>query len=275
MSARMLELMLSGLGGLRHEPVRKRIRATLGEHTAVDTTAAMLVWEPRRIMPSYAVPLADVRAELVPADGARPDEPAGFAVGEHRVLDPSIAFAVHTTAGEPLSLRANGHTRPAAAFWPADPDLSGHVILDFDGLDAWYEEDERVYGHARDPFHGIEIRRSSREVRIELDGRLIAASSRPRLLFEGNILPVRYYLPREDICVPLQASPTRTRCPYKGEASYWTPNLRGGAMEDLAWSYQAPLPEAAEVAGLVAFFTERLDVIVDGQLQPRPHSPWA
>lgn len=277
MSSRMLDTLLGELPKLRHEPTRKRVRATLGEHTVVDSTAAVLVWEPRRIMPSYAVPLAHVRGDLLPAPVAPASaaEPIGFRVGEHTILDPSVPFATHTADGEALSVRVAGQSRDAVAFRPADPDLSGHVILDFDGFDAWYEEVERVVAHARDPFHRLDILPSSRQVRIELDGELLAESSRPRLVFEGSILPVRYYLQPEDVRVPLQPSPKRTLCPYKGEASYWTPELRGRTLHDLAWSYETPLREAAELTGLVAFFTERLDVIVDGELQPRPHSPWA
>jgi uncharacterized protein (DUF427 family) len=191
------------------------------------------------------------------------------------VLGGETIVAVHTAAGEPMSVRAAGQTRDGAAFRPADPELSGHVILDFAAFDAWHEEDERLVAHPRDPFHRLDILPSSREVRIELDGTLLAHSTGAHLLYEGNVLPVRFYLPPEDVRVPLLPSPTRTACAYKGEASYWTPDLARDAAGDLAWSYEAPLKEAAPLAGLVAFFNERVDVTVDGELQSRPHTPWA
>jgi uncharacterized protein (DUF427 family) len=174
-----------------------------------------------------------------------------------------------------MNVRAADQTRDSAAFRPADLDLSSHVILDFAAFDAWYEEDERLIAHPRDPFHRLDILPSSRDVRIELDGTLLARSTRPHLLFEGNVLPVRFYLPPEDLRVPLQPSPTRTSCAYKGEASYWTPDLPRGTVQDLAWSYETPLKDAAPLAGLVCFFNERVDVTLDGELLPRPRTPWS
>ena len=160
--------------------------------------------------------------------------------------------------------------RPAA-FRADDPALAGYVIVDFDGFDAWYEEDERNVGHPRDPFHRIDIVHSSRHVRVERDGVLLAESTRPALLFEPP-LPVRYYLPPEDVRDDLLSpSETRTFCAYKGEASY----LSLADEADIAWTYPAPLREAAEVTGRVAFFNERVDLVVDGTPLERPVTPWS
>lgn len=246
----------------------------LDGQTVVDSTRALLVWEPRRVVPSYAVPVADVMAELAPASAESPPQPpAGGAPGGPPVLHPGIPFAVHSSDGEALSICAGGETRVGAAFRPADPDLAEHVVLDFNGFDAWHEEDEPIVGHPRDPFHRVDIRKSSRSVRIELDGRLLAESAEPTLLFETN-LPTRFYLPREDVRIDIHASAKRTYCPYKGHASYWSPGLDGGAGDDLIWSYEDPLPDAVAVTGLVAFFDERVDVILDGRRRPRPRTPF-
>ena len=111
MSTRMRDLLMGGLGELRHEPTAKRIRAVLDGGTVVDTTRALLVWEPRRIVPSYAVPADDIAAELVPADTAATD--ATGTIGVHMpelsrrpVLDPSVPFAMHSTKGRAADLRA-------------------------------------------------------------------------------------------------------------------------------------------------------------------------
>ena len=245
------------LGELRYEPTEKRIRATNGGETVVDSVRAMLVWEPRRVVPSYAVPEADVRGELVPAAAA---DAAGDAPP---VLSPVIPFAVHSTDGEPLTVRAGSHTLEGAAFRPADPDLAGHVVLDSRAFDGWLEEDEPVFGHPRDPFHRVDTRRSSRHIRIELDGRLLAETTRATLLFETS-LPTRYYLPREDVRVELTPSERRTYCPYKGEASYFSIDTADGA-RDLIWCYEDPLEELVAVKGLLAFFDERVNVVVDGE----------
>jgi uncharacterized protein (DUF427 family) len=274
----MIEAFARDLGELRHEPIHKRVRALAGERVVLDTTRALLVWEPRRVVPSYAVPLEDVRGELVAGDLAVVPEPAGLridALPDQMILDPSVPFAAHTAAGEPLSLDTAGAIREHVAFRPADAELGGHVILDFDGFDAWYEEDERVYAHARDPFHGMDILPSSRRVRVELDGELLAETSRSRLLFEGTLLPTRAYIPREDVRVPLHASAKRTWCAYKGQASYWSAEVAGETVADLAWSYEAPLRAATDITGLLAFFNERVDLILDGEPLQRPLTPWS
>jgi uncharacterized protein (DUF427 family) len=282
MSTRVRGSLLSGLDGTRHEPTAKRIRATLGDDTVVDSTRAVVVWEPRRVVPNYAVPLADVRAELLPSSTDRSgidsaDGQAGVSmpdVSQRPVLDPSIVFGVHTAEGQSVDLRTEAGSRPGAGFRLADPDLADYVVLDFAAFDAWYEEDVLNLGHPRDPFHRIDALPSSRRVRIERDGELLAESSRPVLLFE-TLLPTRFYLPPEDVRVELVPSPTKSTCAYKGHAGYWSAQLSGGVEADLAWTYPEPLPEAAAVRGLVAFFDERVDVVLDGERHPRPVTAWS
>jgi uncharacterized protein (DUF427 family) len=268
MSSRVRDVLMRELDELRYEPTEKRVRAMLGDQAAADSTRAMLVWEPRRIVPSYAFPSEDVSAELVPEPSTDGDAEAP------PVLSPGVPFATHTADGETLGVRMQGETRDRAAFRLADPDLDGYVVFDFFAFDAWYEEDEQIVGHPRDPFHRIDTRQSSRHVRIELDGELLADSSRPRLLFETN-LPPRYYLPREDVVAKLAPSSKLTRCAYKGEASHWSVEVAGPGGENLAWSYEQPLPDSIEIVGLVAFYNERVDVIVDGERRERPHTEWS
>ncbi|MBO0814545.1 MAG: DUF427 domain-containing protein [Actinobacteria bacterium] len=279
MSTRMRSLLTGGLGELRHEPTAKRIRAVLDGGTVVDTTRALLVWEPRRIVPSYAVPADDIVADLAPAGTAATD--AAGTIGVHMpelsgrpVLDPSVPFAVHTAEGRAADLRAGEQDRPGAGFYPTDPDLAGYVVLDFGAFEAWYEEDERNVAHPRDPFHRIDVLPSSRHVRVELDGHVLAESSRPVLLFE-TMLPTRYYLPPDDIRSELTPSSTRTWCAYKGQASYWSAAAGDRVVPDIGWTYQQPRHDAAQVRGLIAFFNERLDVIVDGERPERPTTPWS
>ena len=225
------------------EPVAKRVRALLDGATVVDSRRAVLVWEPRRIVPSYAVPEADILGEVIrDPRPALPDD--GFPT-----LHPGIPFAVHTAPGEPVLVRAPGGPDAAAGFRLADPELDGVVVLDFGGFDAWMEEDEPIVSHPRDPFHRVDTMRSSRHVRVELGGELLAETRRPVLLFETS-LPMRSYIPREDVRMELLVpTGTRTRCAYKGEARYWSVEGAGAAGEDLAWSYEAPLHDAAAGEG--------------------------
>ncbi|MDQ4048370.1 MAG: DUF427 domain-containing protein [Actinomycetota bacterium] len=275
MSIRLRELLMQELDELRYEPTDKRIRSKLGDLTVIDSTRAMLVWEPKRIVPTYAVPVEDIAGEI----GAAPAAPAGEEsslddapqLAGRPVLDPSIPFSVHTTEGEPLTIRGPAGHGEAAAFRPSDPALAGYVIVDFDAFDAWYEEDERNLGHPRDPFHRIDIVHSSRHVRVERDGELLAESSNPCLLFEPP-LPVRYYLPPEDLRTDLlRPSEKKTFCAYKGQASYWSLGGEG----DIAWSYPEPLREAAELTGRIAFLNEWVDIVVDGKPLERPVTPWS
>jgi uncharacterized protein (DUF427 family) len=278
MSTRVQSALVGGLDDLRHEPTAKRIRATLNGRTLVDSTAAVLVWEPRRVVPSYAVPIGDVAAELRPASSSRSSvDGLGVrlpAVSDRPVLDPSVPFAVHTAEGDPVDLHVGAEVRTGAGLLLGDPDLAGHVLLDFDAFDQWWEEDEPNVGHPRDPFHRVDALRSSRHVRLARDGVLLAESTRPTLLFETS-LPVRIYLPREDVLVDLVPSATRSTCAYKGHASYLSPRVDGREVPDLVWTYEQPLKEAADVTGLVAFFDERVDVVLDGVPRPRPVTPWS
>jgi uncharacterized protein (DUF427 family) len=143
------------------------------------------------------------------------------------------------------------------------------VVLDFAAFDDWYEEDERIAGHPRDPFHRVDVRRSARPVRIEVDGDVVAETTRARLLFETS-LPLRFYLPREDVRVELHPNSRRTYCPYKGQASYWSVDVGGRRREDLGWTYEQPLPDVVAITGLVAFWDERVDVFLDGERRERP-----
>lgn len=267
MGVRMKDLLSGSLDDLRYEPTAKRVRVYLAGEPVVDTCNACLVWEPRRIVPAYAVPWATLRAHLVPA-GAESGHDEGRA--GRTLLDPSVPFNAHTCAGTAYDVIAGEETGAAAAFRPDDPDLSDYVILEFDAFE-WREEDEPIVSHPHDPFSRIDVLRSSRHVRIELDGRLLAESARPALLFE-TLLPTRFYLPREDVAVRLEPSTTVTYCAYKGRASYYS--LPEG-QSDVAWAYHQPLHDAEPVRDRICFFDERVDVIVDGRRRDRPVTPWS
>jgi uncharacterized protein (DUF427 family) len=254
MSKKMQDLMAAARGLLRHQPIERRVRASLEGRPVADSNRALLVWEPRRICPAYAVPAEDLLAAPAPAPAADDDVPG--------LLHPGIPFGVHSAEGEALTVAG----RAGAGFRLADDDLDGYVVLDFDAFD-WLEEDEPIAGHPRDPYHRVDVRRSLRTVRIELDGELVAETTGARLLGETN-LPMRFYVPRDDVRAELRPSPARSYCPYKGEAIWWS--LDGH--DDLGWTYEQPMPEVAAIAGLVAFWDEMVDVFVDDEPRERPMS---
>jgi uncharacterized protein (DUF427 family) len=232
---------------LRFISTPKRVRAAIRGNTVLDTRDAFLVWEPRRVVPQYAVSPAElhlVMTERTPAP--LPDQ-----LGP--VLEPYHP-EWHTTPG--TSLHADGLGE--VAFRPDDAGLDGRIIVRFDRFD-WREEDESIMSHPHDPFARIDVLRSDRHVRVDVDGTTVAESTRSTALFETG-LPVRWYLPRDDVRLDLLTpSDTRTTCAYKGEASY----LSLGDVPDVAWFYPAPLHDAVQVKDMLCFW-HAATVYVDG-----------
>jgi len=266
----------ASLPELRFHPTAKRIRAFVGGEVVVDSTRAWIVWEPRRVVPSYAVPHDDIRGALVAMTEDAAAVEHVVQIGERRpVLDPRSGFSVHTTPGEAFDISTDAANLAGAAFVPSDPTFDGYAILDFQAFDEWREEDEVLVAHARDPFKTVDTRRSSRRVVVEVAGVTIADSTRSTMLFE-TFLPTRYYLPREDVRMELlRPTETITACAYKGHASYWSATIDDTVIHDVAWSYAQPHNYATAVKDMLAFFNERVDISVDGEHIERPHTPWS
>ncbi|MBF8194667.1 DUF427 domain-containing protein [Nonomuraea sp. K274] len=241
-------------GRVRVERTAKRVRTYLGGRVVADTTAALLVWEVP-YYPTYYFPLGDVDATALKPSGTTKHSPSR---GE---------ATVHTVTS------GTGEAPDAALIYADSPleQIRGHVRFEWAAMDAWFEEDEEVFFHARDPYTRVDILPSSRHVRVEVDGVTVADTRSPHILFETG-LPARYYLPKTDVRLDLlERTGTVSHCPYKGTAEYWSVNGK----EDLAWSYRTPLPESQKVTGLVAFYNEKLDIYVDGELQERPKTKFA
>ncbi|MET9229335.1 DUF427 domain-containing protein [Lentzea sp. NPDC003310] len=235
---------------MRVERSAKRVRAYFGGELVADTTAPRLVWEIPHY-PAYYLPRSSVRAELRPAGETRDG------VQVHDVV----------TRG--------GTAAAAATTYPDSAQLADLVRFDFAAMDEWLEEDEPIYVHPRDPYKRVDVLNSSRHVRVALGGVTLAASSQPRILFETS-LPPRYYLPLSDVRFDLLTpSATETQCPYKGTSSYWSVEVNGVLHEDLVWIYRSPLPESQKIAGMACFFSEKVDLFVDGELQEKPETPWS
>ena len=244
--------------GVTIEPSPRRVRAYFGGLAVADSTRVLLAFEPRRL-PVYWFPAADVRTDVL-----TPTRPGG---------GPAAGTARWT-------LRVGDRIAEHAAWSYPDPDperaaLKDHVAFYWNKMDAWYEEDDEVFVHPRDPYARVDVLHSSRRVRVELGGRLLAESTRPRLLFETG-LPTRYYLPKQDVRMELlEPSATTTRCPYKGVAVYWSLRLGDTLVKDIVWSYPLPIPECPKIENLLSFFNEQVDIFVDGELQPRPVTNWS
>ncbi len=143
-------------------------------------------------------------------------------------------------------------------------------------MDAWYEEEEEIFVHPRDPYKRVDVMQSSRHVRVVMAGETVAETRRYRLLFETG-LPTRYYMPKEDVRADLlEPSSTTSRCPYKGLASYWSIKVGGKVFKDFVWTYPDPIPECPKIKDLLCFFNERVDAIyVDGELLAATKTHWS
>jgi uncharacterized protein (DUF427 family) len=242
------------------DPVPYRLRGFFGGEAVFDTVGARLLYETGHL-PVYYVPEEDLR---------------------HDLLEPSVkqTRCPHKGDASYRSLRV-GDRFAADAVWayrePIAPAefLAGHAAFYWDKLDEWFVEDEQVFGHPRDPYHRIDTYRTRRPVRISIDGEVVAESTRTVALFESG-LPARFYLPAEDVRMDvLESSETKTRCAYKGVASYWHVRIGDTLHEDLAWTYPEPDDDGRAIRDLICFFNERVDLEVDGQAQDRPTTQWS
>jgi uncharacterized protein (DUF427 family) len=238
------------------EPTQRRIRVRLGnELVAESTRAQLLVQYGPGSLPTYYLPREDI------VSGALIDEVPGAGAGSRWTVQ----------AGRK---RAEGaawsHKEPTGDFAALD----GHVTFSWRQLD-WYEEDEQVFVHARDPYKRVDTLHSSRRVQVLIGGEEVASSTRPLLLFETH-LPPRYYLPFEDVRTELLEPSTKTTtCPYKGRARYWSVRAGGNLEQDIVWSYAEPIPEIPKIRGLLSFYNERVDLVVDGERLDRPVTPFS
>lgn len=243
-------------GRVRIEESGKRVRVMLGGEIIADTKMPLLVWE-KPYYPTYYFPEADVRTDVL------------VDTGETR-RSPSRGDATQ------YAVKVSGSEGTAYAYLePKIEELAGHFAFVWNTMDHWFEEDEEVFVHARDPYTRIDILPSSRRVRVEIDGVTVADTTNASFLFETG-LPVRYYIPKIDVRMDmLLPTESRTHCPYKGTARYWSAVVNGETYEDILWGYDAPLPESQKVLGQVSFYNEKVDVFVDEEPQDRPRTKFA
>jgi uncharacterized protein (DUF427 family) len=245
---------------LYFEDSPRRVRVMFNGETVADSKRAKLMHETGHL-PVYYFPEEDVRLELLEES-------------EHMTHCPFKGDASY------WSVKVGDRVSENAVWGYAEPidsatAIAGYLAFYWRMMDHWFEEDEEVFVHPRDPYHRVDILESSRHVKVSVNGEVVAETERPKVLFETG-LPPRYYIPPEDVrAEALLTSEKTTRCPYKGVASYWSVEAGGERVEDLIWYYPEPIPEAAKIKGLLAFFNEKVDLEVDGEMQERPKTQWS
>lgn len=220
----------------------RRVRAEVGGVTVLDSDRGRLLHE-TGLLPVLYVPMEDLRTDLL--------EPT-----DHTTHCPFKGDAAYWT------IRAGGRVAENAVWAYPDPIataswLKGYAALYFGAVDAWYDEDEPIEGHLRDPYHRVDARRASRHVTVTAGGRTLAETDRPLIVSETGF-PNRIYIPADDVRTDLlERSEKVTHCPYKGTTVYYS--LPGGAA-DVAWSYPEPLEDAAKLAGHICFLHDDVTV---------------
>jgi len=228
------------------EPLRRRLRVKFGGEWIADSEDVLLLHEPAHYPVAY-FPVVDVRAGVLRATDR---------VTEHRDLGATAWFTVEA---------GGAHAERAAWQHTGAPDHAGElrdrVAFAWRAMDAFYEEGDRIVGHAADPYHRNDIRSTSRHLVIREGSRVVAESTRPLVLYESGFAP-RWYVPRADVDeTALTPVDGQTFCPYKGLASYYDI----GDHQRVAWSYRDAWPEVRRISDLISFEPDRIGVYLDGR----------
>lgn len=235
---------------LLFDPFPRRVRAVFATELVLDTTRGMLLHE-SNLLPQLYVPREDVNTDLLRATDHTTRCPfKGDAAYWSLVVGDRTAENALWAYPEPVE----------AAGW-----LRGYLAPYWHSMDAWFDEDERVEGHLRDPYHRVDVRSSSRHVEV-LAGEDVLVRTRRSVVLSETGLPNRFYVPAEDVRLDmLEPSGTHTVCPYKGTASYRNLRTPDGLIPDAAFCYLEPHDGVRSIAGLLCFLAEGIETRVDGQ----------
>ncbi len=237
-------------------PISKWVRVLFGGQVIASSKRVWLLRR-SRARPTYYFPVEDVCMDFLTPGDATDDDP---------LMGPVTHYSIHVGA-KTVEQGAWALSSPPSEAAP----LQECVAFTWGKMDAWFEENEEVFAHARDPYKRIDIIQSNRHVQVIIAGEVVADTHNPVLLFETD-LPTRYYIPKTDARMDLLVpSDTVTRCPYKGQSNYYSVAVGDTLAKDIVWYYQFPLLESVKIAGLLAFYGERVDAFyVDDELQTKP-----
>ncbi len=246
------EVEAPGDHALYLEDSPRRVRVTFNGETVADSRRVKLLHEAEHL-PVYYFPEEDVRMDLLEES-------------DHTTHCPFKGDASYRSVrvGDKVSENAAwSYPEPIDSARP----LAGLIAFYWRKMDAWFEEDEQIFVHPRDPYHRVDVLDSSRHVKVTVNGEVVAETERPKLLFETGLPPRYYFLPEDVRTELLVESETKTICPYKGVASHWSVEVDGERVEDAAWMYPESLPEATKVEGHFSFYVDKAELEVDEERQ--------
>jgi uncharacterized protein (DUF427 family) len=228
---------------LRVENSGRWVRGYVGGTAVIDSKHVRVAYGARRLA-TYFFPTSDVRMDLL--------TPSKEENGEQK-----------------YTLSVDGVTVEDIAWTSTAPELKDLIGFEWRKVERWYEEDDEVFVHPRDPYHRVDVMNSSRHIKVVIDGQTVAETQQPRLLFETG-LRTRYYIPKVDVRMDLlEPTPTSTACPYKGNAVYWSARLGEKTFTDIVWSYPFPTLESAKIQNMLSFYNEKVEIYVDGELEKK------
>ncbi|GAM89220.1 hypothetical protein ANO11243_072570 [Dothideomycetidae sp. 11243] len=244
---------LASEGPVKTLPTPRRIRLVFNGQTIADTTSALAVWE-HEYYPQYFLPVKAFKTQFVkPSDDVEDGGSAVARLWRIEVNDRSTDEAFEMLKGK----------------------LAGYVRVLFDAMDHWLEEDTPIYVHPKDPFKRIDIIHSTRRIRVRVGGKVVADTNSSMHLFETG-LPPRYYMPLSAVDQSvLKPTKLRTKCPYKGEAEYYSIIVDGKDFKDIVWYYTHPTIECTPIQGMVCFYNEKVDIEIGGKAEDRPETVWS
>ncbi len=273
----MMQQMMSAMPELRYQPTLKHVRVRRGGTLVADTKRPVLIWEPTRVVPSYAVPEADMSATLEPAPTGPAPEYQPLSLGEYgpAILDPSIPFAVHTSDGEPLTVRVEDAVCEGAAYRLADPDLRRicrpWTSTPSTGGRRTSRSSAILATRSTGSMSAAAPARSASSIKVRFWPSRATRRCCSRVPFQWLATTCR----RSDVRVELRPGTLETACAYKGHATHYSVDVGGEELSNIAWSYEEPLDDALQVKSLVCFYQERLDLFVDGETVERVQTPWS
>jgi uncharacterized protein (DUF427 family) len=181
--------------------------------------------------------------------------------GGASVIDTERALMVHRR-DHPLSF-AFPADEVGELFHEPVAEAPGYVYVPWDAVDTWLEEGRKLVHYPPNPYHRVDCRPTNRGLRVVVAETTLVDTSDTMVIFETALAPLLYVDPSHVRTDLLRRSNTTSYCNYKGYATYWSAVVGDFVVEDVAWSYDEPMPETQPIKGFFSFDAGRADVVAE------------